>query len=90
MSHSRNSNGADYQVLESVECDFEKMTWTFSIGAGNRISAGHYAVMPTDRFMTLTGKLARAEGLLRQWLGGHLDEKFKERVECYFDPEPLG
>jgi hypothetical protein len=77
------------QVLESAEADFEKMTWTFSIGHGNRVSGGHYAVLPTDEYSKITGRLAHAEGLLRQCLRGHLDDKFKERVESFFDPEPL-
>jgi hypothetical protein len=90
MSQSRALEGMAYQVLESIEADFDAMTWTFRIGGGNRVTAGHYAVMPTDEFMKMSGKLATAEGLLRQWLGGHLDAAFKERVESLFDPEPLG
>jgi len=83
------TDGAAFQILESIEADFDGMTWTFQIGAGNRVGAGHYAVMPSEHFMDMSGKLARAEGLLRQFLNGDLDAGFQERVQRYFDPKPL-
>ncbi len=83
-------NTADFQILESREADFENLTWTFSITSNNEVGAGYYAVLPSPHFAKMSEKLAKAEGLLRQWLGGHLDDGFKERVERYFDPEPLG
>ena len=80
---------ADFQVLESVEADFEHLTWTFRITSSNEVYAGNVAVLPVEKFAKLSERLARADGLLRQFMSGHLDEKFKERVECHFDPDPL-
>jgi hypothetical protein len=77
------------QCLESVEADFGEMTWTFRLEPMNEVGAGQYAVIPWEDFMKTSTKLAHAEGLLKQWLGGHLDDGFKERVEKHFDPEPL-
>ena len=80
-----------YQVLESIEADFEEMTWTFSIGSGNQVAGGRYAVLPTDEFSKLTRKLAHAEGLLRPLVGSFnaLTDEQRERIEKFFDPEPL-
>lgn len=78
-----------FQVLESVEADFENLTWTFRITSANEVYAGTVAVLPTETFMKMSTRLAVAEGLLRQWLRGHLDDGFKERVEKHFDPEPI-
>jgi hypothetical protein len=78
-----------FQILESSEVDFEKMTWTFTITGSNEVGAGLYAVLPSETFMKMSNRLAHAEGLLQQWRGGHLDEGFKKRVESHFDPEPF-
>jgi hypothetical protein len=43
------------QVLESVEADFEKKTWTFS-GETMLVSAGDYLIVPKrefDRFVAM-------------------------------------
>lgn len=82
-------DGKDYQVLESIEADFSEMTWTFRLPSNGEVGAGNYAVLPVETFAKMSRQFARADGLLRQWLRGHLDETFKERVECFFDPEPL-
>lgn len=82
-------HGKPFDVLESVEADFEQMTWTFRLNASTEVGAGQYAVLFAKDFMAISGKLATAEGLLRQWLKGHLDDGFKERVERHFDPAPL-
>lgn len=79
-----------YQVLESVEADFGELTWTFRLASNNRVAAGNFAVVPVDQFMTLNNKVRHAEGLLRRYLAGERDATFKEHVEKFFDPEPLG
>lgn len=88
MSDSAEKLG--YQVLESVEADFGELTWTFRLESSHRVAAGHFAVVPVRPFMTMNGKLAHAEGLLRRYLAGERDATFEEHVEKFFDPEPLG
>jgi len=77
-------------VLESIEADFDAMSWTFRLQPSNHVSAGNFAVLPVESYALMSRKLATAEGLLRQWLAGHLDDQFRERVQSFFDPEPLG
>ena len=78
-----------FQILESLEADFEKMTWTFGLGSNTEVGAGQYAILPSDAFMKMSARLANAEVLLRRFLAGESGDKFKEHVEAHFDPEPL-
>lgn len=78
-----------WQVLESMEADFEKMTWTFSIGGHNEVSAGQYAVIPASEFRKQMDKLESAEKLLNSLQSDPgMSEKNAERVARFFDPEP--
>lgn len=38
------------QSVTSAEADFDKLTWTFSIGQDVRVGAGEYLVMPWQDF----------------------------------------
>lgn len=80
-----------FQVLESVEADFEAMTWTFRVPAYGEVGGGNYAILPVETFMDMSTKLAVAEGLLKRALAGEasLRVEYKEAIESYFDPKPL-
>ncbi len=83
------TEGKDFQVMESCEADFEKLTWSFTMRSNQHVAAGNYAIMPVETYAYLARKHANAESLLRTWLSGKLDDCFKERVERHFDPKPL-
>jgi len=76
-----------YQVLESIEADFDQMTWTFRLQPSNRVSAGNFALVPVEQFMQMNAKLQQAEHLLRDLREiGPISPKHKDMVERYFDP----
>lgn len=78
-----------YQVLDSIEADFEKMTWTFQITPSNRVAAGEYVIIDVAPFMKLNERMERAEHLLRVLRDDRgLDGCNKERIDSFFDPEP--
>ena len=82
-------DSAAFQILESAEADFETMTWTFKLGANNHVGGGYFAVMPSNKFMDMSAKLANAEGLLKQILDGDQGgATWRERAQRYFDPAP--
>lgn len=85
--------GTDWQVARSLEADFEKNTWTFEMREPYHVRAGEFAIVIYEAFHKQGVKLARAEGILRDLMKGNaLNEKAKEmreRVESFFDPEPL-
>lgn len=80
------------QVLESAEADFEKMTWTFTLNGNSEVSAGNFAILPSEVFATMTRKLAHAEGLLKRVLGIEysvgIGGNLHEAIESFFDPLP--
>ena len=77
---------AKFQVGESVEADFEQLTWTFRFGPSYRVSAGNFAIVPVEEFARMSRKLTEAEGLLRRARAGAVQ---MEHIEAFFDPEPL-
>ena len=81
----------------SQVADFEAHTWQFKMCREHyEVSPGTYALIHNDDYDAMMHEISntrqrakRAEELLRQWLNGHLDDGFKERVESHFDPEPM-
>lgn len=82
------AEGQGLRVLESVEADFEKMTWTFRLGINDRVAAGNYAVWPVESHVYATSRRQHAEGLLRRVLsdGLTINAQTKEAIEKFFDP----
>ena len=75
-----------YQVLESVEADFDEMTWTFRIQDFHHVTGGHFAIVDNLPFTKALAKLSYAEQLLRKAADG---QDIKEGAMSFFDPEPL-
>lgn len=83
------AEGKHFQVLESLEADFENMKWSFAIQDRHSVGAGQYAIVPVVFIVKNNAKLDHAERLLR-----HLREVVKEpheveKIDSFFDPEPL-
>jgi hypothetical protein len=78
-----------FQILASIEADFEKMTWTFALNSDTRVAGGCYAILYSETYMKMSEQLARAEGLLRRYIAGERDGQFHEHVLRHFDPDPL-
>lgn len=76
----------DYQQIESVEADFEKMTWTFQIQPHNRVTGGHFCVVETRAFTKAMAKLSYADQLLQELLEG---KDIRQGAMKFFDPDPL-
>ena len=87
------TEGKHFQVLESVEADFDKMTWSFSIQDRHHVAAGHYAIVDAGLMAKNNAKLAAAEGLLRSVIDTNtpvaVGSTLYEQLLRYFDPEPL-
>ena len=97
---------ADFPMWgNSAEADFVSNRWTFVMcGDRYQVSAGPHALIHNDDYDAMMHEISRArervklaEELLRPWLGGDcppgLDNSFKdwrEAVDAFFDPEPLG
>jgi hypothetical protein len=78
------------EMLDSLEADFEKMTWTFGLGLNSEVGAGRYAIVPYGDYLKMTARLERAEQLLRSMRQiSSLCDYDKERVDSFFDPAPL-
>ena len=82
----RSTDAEHYQVLESSEADFEKMTWTFALGVDQYVTGGHFAIVPVLAFTKAAARLSYAEELLRRAANG---DNIQESAEKFFDPEPL-
>ena len=82
------------QVLESVEADFDEMTWTFRLQSHNRVSGGHFVILPVLPYSKAMAKLAYAEQILRGLCDTEtahsIGAKNIESIHKFFDPEPLG
>lgn len=89
----RSSIDWNAQVLESLEADFEKMTWTFGLTGCTRVGCGQYAILWAETYQKQQSRLAWAERILRglcdtetaTTIGG----KNYEAIHAFFDPEPL-
>lgn len=78
------------QTLTSVEADFEEMTWKFQLGPSTEVYAGDCAIMPVENYTKLLAKIDHAERLLRSLRQlKDLCDFDKERIDRFFDPEPL-
>lgn len=86
------SDELGYQVLESQEADFEKMTWTFGLQISHSVTGGHFCIIPVLPFTKAMAKLSYAEELLRGLVDKHeaMTDYERERIAKFFDPEPLG
>jgi hypothetical protein len=78
-----------YQFLESREADFEKMTWTFGLDSNSEVGAGRYAIVLEDHFEKMTNKLDHATRLLRHLRENVSEPHDQEKIDSFFDPEPL-
>jgi hypothetical protein len=82
--------GKTFQIMESVEADFDAMTWSFRLQPHSHVSGGQYAIAHIALVAKNNGKLDHAERLLRH-LHGHVElpDHEKEKIASFFDPEQL-
>lgn len=81
--------GTNFQVLESVEADFDAMTWSFRLQGHHRVSGGHYGVVHVAVLVKVNSKLDHATRLLRHLREVVTEPHEKEKIDSFFDPEPL-
>lgn len=85
-------NTPTHEVGESVEADFEKLTWTFRINTSCEVGAGFYGIVMLEKLMDMLERLKQAEGILARI--NELENPMTigatnyEAVQRYFDPKP--
>lgn len=90
--HSPLDGVKEATILDSLEADFDKMTWTFGLGLNTEVGAGLYAILPSEVYRRQHERLERAEAILSRMCELETEETIGranyEAVLRFFDPLP--
>lgn len=85
-------SGAKVEVGESMEADFEKMTWTFHFDGYYTVSAGKFAILPVEQHEEDAKRLDWATRILRSLCDTENEKtvgpRNYEAILRFFDPKP--